>query len=155
MNRTDAIRLLTVVPLSLTERSQTMRSRLLRTSKSLAAPAAQTFSVALVLLLLTFPNPAWSAAYASRTTAHVGHTTVSRTNVYTSHSSAAYYRPYHPVAAAVGTALVIGAIVSSLPATNCTTVVVNGIGFRQCGSTWYQPVYQGTEVVYQVVNAPQ
>jgi hypothetical protein len=66
-----------------------------------------------------------------------------------------YGRPYHPVAAMATTALVVGAMVSVLPSTGCTTVMVGGIGYRQCGATWYQPQYQGTTVVYQVVNAPQ
>ena len=62
---------------------------------------------------------------------------------------------HHPVAAMATTALVVGAMVSVLPSTGCTTVMIGGIGNRQCGATWYQPQYQGTTVVYQVVNAPQ
>jgi hypothetical protein len=32
---------------------------------------------------------------------------------------------------------------------------VNGIGYSQCGSTWYQPYYSGTTVQYIVVSPPQ
>jgi hypothetical protein len=56
-------------------------------------------------------------------------------------------------AVAVGTALT--ASVFSAQSSSCTTVSVNGMTYHQCGSTWYQPTYQGSEVTYVVVNAPQ
>ncbi|WP_266181071.1 hypothetical protein [Dyella humicola] len=68
---------------------------------------------------------------------------------------------YHPVATAaavtataVVTAAVVGSIVNSVPSTGCQSVVVNGNGYTQCGSTWYQPQYAGTQVTYVVVNPP-
>ena len=36
-----------------------------------------------------------------------------------------------------------------------TPVVVNGVTYYQCGSTWYQPAYQGSQVTYVVVNPPK
>ena len=64
---------------------------------------------------------------------------------------------HHPVATAaavtataVVTAAVVGSIVHTLPP-SCTVVVVNGITYQQCGSTWYQPQYVGTQVQYVVV----
>jgi hypothetical protein len=48
-------------------------------------------------------------------------------------------------AAVVGSA----AYVSSLPS-GCRSVTVNGIGYQQCGSTYYRPYYQGAELVYAV-----
>jgi hypothetical protein len=67
---------------------------------------------------------------------------------------------HHPVAAAVGvtaavavTAAVVGSIVYSLPPT-CSAVVTAGVTYQQCGSTWYQPRYAGTQVSYVVVNPP-
>jgi hypothetical protein len=66
----------------------------------------------------------------------------------------------HPVAraAAVTTAVavtsaVIGSIVYSVPP-SCVSTVVNGVAYQQCGSTWYEPQYSGTNVQYVVVNAP-
>ena len=63
---------------------------------------------------------------------------------------------YHPVATAAAvtatamvTAAVVGSIVNSIPP-SCTSVIVNGFAYQQCGSTWYQP--QGTQFV--VVNPP-
>lgn len=63
----------------------------------------------------------------------------------------------HPVAAAAAvgaaaavTAAAIGSVAYSIPP-DC---VMTG-GYYQCGSTWYQPQYQGTDVQYVVVNAPQ
>lgn len=67
------------------------------------------------------------------------------------------YRPVARAAAvtatAAATAVVVGSIVSTLPA-NCTTIVANGASYRQCGSTWYQPQISGSSTTYVVVNAP-
>lgn len=76
-----------------------------------------------------------------------------------------YDRWGHPVAAgaAVGTAAgvagavtsaALGSTVAVLPP-SCSTVVVDGIGYSQCGSTWYEPYYSGTTVQYMVVSPPQ
>ena len=71
-----------------------------------------------------------------------------------------HYHGYHPVATAVGvaaaatvTAAVVGSIVHALPP-SCSAMVVNGMTYQQCGGTWYQPQYVGTQVSYVVVNAP-
>jgi hypothetical protein len=68
---------------------------------------------------------------------------------------------YHPVArgvafgaAAAVTAAAIGSVVYSVPP-SCSTVIVNGVSYSQCGSTWYAPQYSGTNVQYVVVNPPQ
>jgi hypothetical protein len=34
-------------------------------------------------------------------------------------------------------------------------MTVNGVTYYHCGSTWYQPAYQGDQVTYIVVNPPQ
>ena len=67
----------------------------------------------------------------------------------------------HPVAAGVAvgtaaavTAAAIGSIAYSVPP-SCVPVVVNGVTFQQCGSTWYQPRYAGSSVQYVVVTAPR
>jgi hypothetical protein len=67
---------------------------------------------------------------------------------------------YHPIAAGVAfgtaaavTAAAIGSVVYSVPP-SCSTVIVNGISYSQCGSTWYAPRYSGTTVEYVVVNPP-
>ena len=64
---------------------------------------------------------------------------------------------WHPVAAAAAvtaTAIAVGSLVRTLPP-SCSTVVVNGVSYSQCGSTWYLPQYSGTTVQYVVVNAPR
>jgi hypothetical protein len=68
---------------------------------------------------------------------------------------------YHPVATAaavtataVVTAAVVGSIVNTLPP-SCSTVIVNGLAYQQCGSTWYQPQLSGSATTYVVVNAPR
>jgi hypothetical protein len=69
-----------------------------------------------------------------------------------------YHDDYHPIAtiATVAiTAAVVGSIVSasSMPP-GCSTVIVNGLGYQQCGSTWYQPQVSGSTTTYIVVNQP-
>jgi hypothetical protein len=66
----------------------------------------------------------------------------------------------HPVAtaaavtaAATVTAAAIGSIVYSLPP-SCSAVVAGGLTYQNCGGTWYQPQYAGTQVTYVVVNSP-
>jgi hypothetical protein len=68
---------------------------------------------------------------------------------------------YHPVATAAAvtatamvTAAVIGSVVHTLPP-SCSTMIVNGIAYQQCGSTWYQPQFSGGTTTYVVVNAPR
>ncbi len=80
------------------------------------------------------------------------------------HGGGGYYNNgccYHPVAtaaavtaAAVVTAAVVGSMVQSIPP-SCTSVIVNGLAYQRCGSTWYQPQFYGTTTTYLVVNAPQ
>jgi hypothetical protein len=56
-------------------------------------------------------------------------------------------------AAAVGTAMVVGSMVNSLPP-SCTAVSANGVTYQKCGSTYYQPQFSGGNTTYVVVNAP-
>jgi hypothetical protein len=72
-----------------------------------------------------------------------------------------YDRWGHPIAAgaAIGaaaavTSAALGSTVAVLPP-SCSTVVVNGVGYSQCGSAWYQPYYSGTTVQYMIVSPPQ
>ena len=53
------------------------------------------------------------------------------------------------------TALVVGSVIaaSTMPST-CTTVVANGISYRRCDNSYYQPFYEGDTLVYKVVNSP-
>ncbi len=52
------------------------------------------------------------------------------------------------------TAAVIGSMVNTLPP-SCTSVIVNGIAYQQCGSTWYQPQFAGGNTTYVVINSPR
>ena len=53
------------------------------------------------------------------------------------------------------TGMVIGSVIaaSTMP-TSCVTTYVNGISYRRCGSSYYQPFYQGDTMVYKSVNSP-
>lgn len=55
------------------------------------------------------------------------------------------YRPTPPLA--------VGTIVHKLPGT-CTAVVADGMRYRRCGKSWYQPRYAGTHLSYVVVPPP-
>jgi hypothetical protein len=55
---------------------------------------------------------------------------------------------------AVVTAAVVGSVVRSLPP-SCSTVIVNGFAYQQCGTTWYQPQITSGSTTYVVVNAPR
>ncbi len=87
--------------------------------------------------------------------------TVNRTNVnvnvnggyHGGYYGGGYYHSGPSVGAVVATAIVVGAIVSSLPP-NCTTIMANGFAYQQCGGTYYQPRYAGSSVTYVVVNRP-
>jgi hypothetical protein len=54
------------------------------------------------------------------------------------------------------TAAVVGSAVaaSALPP-SCSTAVVNGLAYQNCGGAWYQPQYAGSQVTYIVVNPPR
>lgn len=65
-----------------------------------------------------------------------------------------HWHPARTAATVAVTAAVVGSIVRSVPP-NCSTVIVNGISYSQCGSTWYQPQYSGSSVQYVVVNPPR
>jgi hypothetical protein len=70
------------------------------------------------------------------------------------------YAGYHPVAAgaavattaAVATAAVIGARAYALPP-SCVAYTY-ATAYYNCGGAWYQPQYEGSSVVYVVVNQP-
>jgi hypothetical protein len=57
-------------------------------------------------------------------------------------------------ATAMVTAAVIGSMVNTLPS-GCSTVIVNGFAYQQCGSTWYQPQIAGSSTTYVVINPPR
>lgn len=66
-------------------------------------------------------------------------------------------RGFHPVATAaavVTTAIVVGAVVNTLPPA-CSQVLVGNVVYQQCGGYWYQPQYVGSSVTYVVVNPPR
>jgi hypothetical protein len=84
-------------------------------------------------------------------------------NVNNNYHGGGYYGGccYHPVAVAaavtataVVTAAVVGSIVHSVPP-SCSSIIVNGLAYQQCGSTWYQPQFSGTTTTYVVVNPPR
>jgi hypothetical protein len=69
----------------------------------------------------------------------------------------------HPVAAgiaagafigavAVTSAAVVGSAYYALPPSGCVTVIKNGVTYYQCGTVYYQQTWQGSDVVYIVVN---
>jgi len=56
---------------------------------------------------------------------------------------------------AFSTALVVGTMVAAatMP-TSCTIIVLNGISYKKCENSYYQPFYEGDTLVYKVVASP-
>ncbi len=56
---------------------------------------------------------------------------------------------------AFGTGLAIGSMITaaSMPS-SCVTTYANGVTYRRCGSSYYQPFYEGDTVAYRVVASP-
>ncbi len=83
-------------------------------------------------------------------------------NVHGGYRGGYYYDDHHHgvstgAAVAIGVAgLAVGTMIgaSQLPP-SCSIVSVNGISYQQCGSSWYQPQYSGSQVTYVVVNPPR
>ena len=85
-------------------------------------------------------------------------------NVNVNHYGGGYHGGYHhggyghyhghPILAFT-TAVAIGSIIASatMPKT-CTTVVANGISYRRCDNSYFQPFYQGDTLVYKAVPSP-
>jgi uncharacterized membrane protein YdbT with pleckstrin-like domain len=75
----------------------------------------------------------------------------------------AYGRYYPSTGGAYAAGVVTGAVIGSTmtaaafsaQASSCTTVIAHGVTYYQCGSTWYQPTTQGSQVTYIVVNPPK
>lgn len=75
------------------------------------------------------------------------------------------YHHHHDVWRAVGTAAAVtatvavtSAVIGSMTYTRpsgCITTIVNGLSYLQCGSSWYQPSYVGSQVQYVVVGVPR
>lgn len=61
--------------------------------------------------------------------------------------------PLAKAAIVTGTIAAIGSIVRQ-PPPNCVPVNYQNVAYQQCGSTWYQPQYSGSNVQYVVVNPP-
>ena len=53
----------------------------------------------------------------------------------------------------VVSAVPIGTVVQTLPA-GCTSVVVNGVSYSDCGGAFYKAAFQGNNLVYVVVEKP-
>jgi hypothetical protein len=128
-------------------------------------------SVVVVLALGAWPvaAPAYVARATARSSVYVNRNVYVNRGVNVNVNRDVYVRGggyccgccYHPAAtaaavtaAAVVTAAVVGSIVYSLPP-SCSTVIVNGFAYQQCGSTWYQPQISGGSTTYIVVNAPR
>ncbi len=64
-----------------------------------------------------------------------------------------YYRPGYPAPGAVAAGMAVGAAVASLPK-GCTTVYSNGVAYRNCGGTYYQPSGNSYVVVAPPPSGP-
>ena len=58
-----------------------------------------------------------------------------------------------PSVGAVAAGIAIGTRIATLPR-GCTTVYRYGVTYHHCGGVYYRPYYEGTQVVYVVVEEP-
>ena len=58
-----------------------------------------------------------------------------------------------PSAAPSITTVPVGTVVQALPA-GCTSVVVGGVNYSDCGGVFYKTAFQGNNLVYVVVENP-
>jgi hypothetical protein len=90
-----------------------------------------------------------TAVVATATAVTVAATTPKTTTVVV----AAPPPPPTTVVVAAPPAVPIGTVVQVLPA-GCTSVVVNGVNYSNCGTVYYKTAFQSNNVVYIVVEKP-
>jgi nucleoid-associated protein YgaU len=108
-------------------------------------------------------TPVSYAGVARRTTRRVVYTeaavatTAAATATAASASAAAAAasasKPAAPPAAPAAAAVPIGTVVQALPG-GCKSVVVNGVSYSDCGGVFYKAAFQGSNLVYVVVERP-
>ena len=70
-----------------------------------------------------------------------------------SHHHHNHHHYYGRWAAGVATGLAIGSVAYSLPG-SCRVIYANSLKYWDCGGVWYRARYQGSDVVYVVVDRP-
>jgi hypothetical protein len=68
-------------------------------------------------------------------------------------TTAAVASAHHSSTTVVVAAPTVGTLVPTLPA-GCSAINTGGTMVYQCNNVYYQPAYQGTQLVYQVVTHP-
>jgi len=132
------------------------------TRKATPLIGAVLMIVSAVGWVLPGPTDGYTARRTTRTTVHGGGGGHHRDVHVNRHVDIDVDRHHHhSVATAVGvaaavavTAAAIGTVVHTLPPA-CSAVVVNGITYQNCGGTWYQPTYAGTQITYVVITPPR
>jgi hypothetical protein len=100
-------------------------------------------------------TPVSYAGVARRTTRRVvaAETAVATTTAATATAASTPKPAAPPAAAPAASAVPIGTVVQTLPA-GCTSVVVNGVSYSDCGGVFYKTGFQGNNLVYVVVEKP-
>jgi len=94
------------------------------------------------------------AGVARRTTRRVVATEAAvATTAAATATAAAATAPPPPAQPSTVSAVPIGTVVQALPA-GCTSVVVNGVSYSDCGGVFYKAAFQGNNLVYVVVQKP-
>jgi hypothetical protein len=95
------------------------------------------------------------AGVARRTTRRVVATeaAVATTAAATATAASASAAAPKPAAPPPAPAVPIGTVVQALPA-GCTSMVVNGVSYSNCGGSFYKAAFQGNNLVYVVVPKP-
>jgi len=99
-------------------------------------------------------TPVSVAGVARRTTRRaVVATSAAATATAATAAAAQSAAPPPPAQPQAVSAVPIGTVVQALPA-GCTSVVVNGVNYSDCGGVFYTAAFQGNNLVYVVVQKP-
>jgi len=64
------------------------------------------------------------------------------------------YYAGHPIATFAAVVAIGTVIAAATMPTSCVTIISNGVSYRQCGSSYYMPVYSGSTVAYKSIASP-
>jgi len=95
---------------------------------------------------------AYNAATANYAAANAAQAQAAAANAAAAQAAAANAAASAAAAQRAATALPIGSTVPYLPP-NCSSSVINGVNYFNCGGVYYKPGYEGNHIVY-IVSTP-
>ena len=122
------------------------------TPLSFAGVARRSMYRAAVYNAAAMNAAAYNAAAANYAYANAAQAQASAANAAAAQAAAANAAASAAAAQRAATALPIGSTVPYLPP-NCSSSVINGVNYFNCGGVYYKPGYEGNHIVY-IVSTP-